>query len=73
MYHVGVNVAHLRPECKVNFQSLAGGPEGFDNLQSFIPEEIAARNGFIIPTRYFGAHRAALRRYGNRRNVEPES
>jgi hypothetical protein len=39
MYSVGVTVAHLRSECKGNFQSLARGPEGFDNLQSFIPEE----------------------------------
>jgi len=46
---------------------------GFDNPQTFHPGGIAARNGFIIPTRYIGARRTALRRYGNRRNVEPES
>jgi len=45
---------------------------GFDDPQSFYPGGIASRNGFIIPTRYFGARRAALRRYGNRRNVELE-
>src|SRR5262249_41553067 len=37
-----------------------------------IPEELPHGNGFVIPTRDLGAHRAALRRCGNRRNVEPE-
>ncbi len=35
-------------------------------------EESLARNGRTIPNRDLGAHRAALRRYGNRRNVEFE-
>ena len=72
MYDVGAIVAHLPVRMQGEFSKPCRGPGGFDNPQTFYPGGIAARNGFIIPTRDLGARRAPLRRYGNRRNVELE-
>jgi len=71
MYDVYASVARLATECKKIFAQPLGSQRANSTILSTLQESLT-RNGRTIPNRDLGAHRTALCRCGNRRNVKLE-